>query len=58
MRDELEAAAVAGVELVVERVQDHLADGRTEMLAGASYRWLDADAAAAEPGIWAELATL
>ena len=35
-----------------------LGDGRTEMLGGATYRWLDSDAGAAEPAIWTELATL
>ena len=30
---------VVAVELRVERVQDHLADGRTEMLDGARWRW-------------------
>ncbi len=58
MREPLEAAPVVGVELRVESVQDHLADGRTEMLDGARWRWLDAQAAGADPKIVAELATL
>jgi len=58
VREELEAAPVAVVELTVERVQDHLADGRTEMLDGARYEWADAAAAEAEPRIRAELGTL
>jgi hypothetical protein len=58
VREELDCAPVAAVELAVDRVQDHLADGRTEMLGAATYRWLDGDAAAAEPQIWAELAGL
>jgi hypothetical protein len=38
--EQLEAAPGAvAVELRVERVQDHLADGRTVMLAGAGWRW-------------------
>jgi hypothetical protein len=53
--ERLEAAAVVAVELRVERVQDHLADGRTELLDGARWRWLDERAAAAEPEIVAEL---
>lgn len=59
VRERLEAAPyVAALELRVERVQDHLADGRTEMLAGARWRWTDADAAAADPLIAAELQAL
>ena len=49
---------MVGVGLKVESVQDHLADGRTEMLDGARWRWLDAQAAGADPMIAAELATL
>lgn len=37
---ELESAQqVVAVELRVERVQDHLADGRTEILDGVRWRW-------------------
>ena len=43
------------VELRVERVQDHLADGRTEILDGARWRWIDEEAAALQPQILAEL---
>jgi hypothetical protein len=49
---------VVAVELHVEGVQDHLADGRTEMLDGARWRWRDEGAAAAEPLIVAELERL
>jgi hypothetical protein len=49
---------VAGVELSVESVQDHLADGRTEMLAGARWRWTEAEAADDERAIVAELEEL
>lgn len=58
VREPLEAAPVVGVALQVESVQDHLADGRTEMLDGARWRWLDTQAAGADPRIVAELATL
>jgi hypothetical protein len=59
VREELEAApSVAAVEVRVEQVQDHLADGRTEMLDGARWRWLDRDAAEVEPRIRAELRAL
>ena len=59
LRESLEAAAAnTAVELRVERVQDHLADGRTEILAAASWRWLDQNAAALQPKILAELETL
>ena len=43
---------------VVERVQDHLADGRTEILDGAPWRWLDEEAAALQPRILEELKRL
>ena len=56
---ELESAeTVVAVELSVARVQDHLLDGRTRMLDGARWRWLDEGAAAAEPSIVAELERL
>jgi hypothetical protein len=57
--EELQSAAtVVAVELIVEDVQDHLADGRTEMLDGARWRWLDRQAAEGEPAIIAELEQL
>ena len=56
---ELESAdTVVAVELSVTRVQDHLIDGRTQMLDGARWRWLEEGAAAAEPLIVAELERL
>jgi hypothetical protein len=56
VRESLEAAAGnVAVELRVERVQDHLADGRTEILDGAQWHWIDADAAALQPRILTEL---
>ena len=58
VREPLEAAPVVGVELRVESVQDHLADGRTEMLDGARWLWLDAQAAGVDPKIVAELGGL
>jgi hypothetical protein len=57
--EDLDAAdTVVAVELRVERVQDHLADGRTEVLDGARWRWIDEEAAAADPKIVAELRRL
>lgn len=57
--EELESAdTIVAVEVVVERVQDHLADGRTEMLDGARWRWLDREAAEGEPAVIAELERL
>jgi hypothetical protein len=56
--DELEAAPVAAVELRVESVADHLADGRTEMLDGARWRRPDPDVAASDAAIMAELRRL
>ena len=49
---------VVAVELRLERVQDHLADGRTEMLDGARWRWRDEEFGAAEEQIVAELGRL
>jgi hypothetical protein len=57
--EELEAAdTVVAVELIVERVQNHLADGRTEMLDGARWRWCAPEYAGAEDAILAELERL
>ena len=59
VRESMEAApGNTAVELRVERVQDHLADGRTEILDGARWRWIDEEAAALQPQILAELETL
>ena len=55
---ELECAPVIAVALWVTSVQDLLVDGRTEMLAGPAYRWRDEAAAAAEPRIVRELASI
>lgn len=52
------APKVVVVELSVSRVQDHLADGRTEMLAAADWRWIDEEAASADAAIRAGLAEL
>ena len=49
---------VVAVELQVERVQDHLADGRTEMLDGARWRWCAEEHGEAEDAILAELERL
>jgi hypothetical protein len=57
--EELESAkTVVAVELRVERLQDHLADGRTEMLDGARWRWTDERWEAAERELVAELREL
>jgi hypothetical protein len=57
--EQLEAAdTVVAVELRVERVQDHLADGRTELLDGARWRWRDERFADTEDAIVAELRRL
>ena len=57
--EELEAAdTVVAVELAVDRIQNHLADGRTEMLDGARWRWCAEEDGEAEDAILAELARL
>jgi hypothetical protein len=59
VREGLESAPdVVAVEVRVERVQDHLADGRTEMVDGARWRWLDSGMAESEPRIRSELLRL
>ena len=57
--EQLEAADhVVAVELRVESVQDHLADGRTDMLDGARWRWREQRFAEADEAIAAELRQL
>jgi hypothetical protein len=58
LREELDAAPVAAIELRVTEVADHLEDGRTEMLDGARYRRPDPDVAKADAAIDAELRRL
>ena len=59
LRDELDASPhVAALELRVSRVQDHLADGRTEMLDGARWRFTSDEATSADAAVRAELAAL
>ena len=56
LRESMNAAASnTAVELRVERVQDHLSDGRTETLDGPGWRWIDEEAAELQPRILAEL---
>jgi hypothetical protein len=52
------AGGIAAVELRVERVQDHLADGRTEMLDGARWRWADPRFAEGDEAVFEELREL
>jgi hypothetical protein len=57
--EELEATdTVVAVELNVDRVQNHLADKRTEMLDGARWRWCAEEHGEAEDAILAELKRL
>ncbi|MET0510381.1 MAG: hypothetical protein ABW135_01695 [Thermoleophilaceae bacterium] len=49
---------VVAVELRVEIVQDHLADGRTEILDGVRWRWLDEKFGESEDAVVAELQKL
>ena len=59
VKESLDAApGNTAVELHVERVQDHLADGRTEILDGVQWRWTDEEAAKLQPAILAELGRL
>ena len=57
--EELEAAdTVVAVALDVEEIQDHLADGRTEILDGVRWRWTDAELDEGQRAIVAELGRL
>jgi hypothetical protein len=59
VRESMEAApGNTAVELRVKRVQDHLADGRTDILEGVSWRWIDEEAAELQPKILEELEEL
>jgi hypothetical protein len=59
VREELDASPhVAAIELSVTRVQDHLADGRTEMLDGARWRFTSDDARDADAALRRELAAI
>lgn len=59
VREQLDdAPSVAAIELRVERVQDHLADGRTEMLDPARWRWLSDEAREADERVVAEIVAL
>jgi hypothetical protein len=59
VREETEASPhVAALELRVTSVQDHLADGRTEMLDGARWRFTSDDARDADAALRAELTDL
>ena len=51
-------SSVAALELRAERVQDHLADGRTEMLAAARWRWTSEDAGATDRVVLEEIEVL
>jgi hypothetical protein len=57
--EQLEGAdTVVAVELRVERLQNHLADGRTEMVDGARWRWRAEEHGEAEDAVLAGLARL
>jgi hypothetical protein len=59
LADTLQSAdTVVAVELHVSEVQDHLADGRTEMLDGPRWRWRKESFAEAEQAVGAELQRL
>lgn len=58
LREPMEVGPLAALELRVEHVQDHLADGRTEMLAPPAWRWRQEKAAEDDRGVRAELAAL
>jgi hypothetical protein len=58
-REKLECAPhVAGLELRVERIQDHLEGARTEILGPVSWRWTEKEAAETDEAIRMELTAL
>jgi hypothetical protein len=59
VRESLQRApTVAALELHVERVQDHLAASRAEILGGVQWRWGEESAGAADAAVMAELEEL
>lgn len=52
------APSLVVVELRVIELVDHLADGRTQMLSSAGWRWLDPKSAESAPQVLAELERL
>jgi hypothetical protein len=59
IKEELDAApTVAGLELQVDRLQDHLEGARTEILEAAQWRWTEDEAAETDAQIRAELRAL
>jgi hypothetical protein len=56
VRESMDAApGNTAVELRVEGIQNHLADGRTRILDGARWEWTDEEAASLQPRILKEL---
>ena len=58
LRERLESVPVVAVELRVERIQDHLADGRTDMLGAAPWRWREQRDREADRQVGEELSRL
>ncbi len=59
IREKLDGAPnMAGVELRVGRIQNHLADGRTEMLSAARWRWRKEEAREADRTVVAAIEAL
>lgn len=59
IREKLDGAPnMAGVELRVDRIQNHLADGRTEMLSPAGWRWRQEEAREADRTVVAAIEML
>jgi hypothetical protein len=59
VREQLHASSrVAGLVLAVERIQDHLAGARTEILAAPQWRWTNDEAAESDALVRAELGRL
>ncbi len=58
LREEMEDVPITALELRVERVQDHLADGRTAIDAGPAWHWTAEAAEEADRSVRAELRRL
>ncbi len=58
LREKMEDVPIAALEFRVEDVQDHLADGRTRMIAAPGWEWQEERAADADRAVRAELGRL
>ncbi len=58
LREEMDDVPIAALEFRVDTLQDHLADGRTTMLAAPAWEWRQERAAESDRAVRAELGRL